>query len=214
MKNSNLLKRKNDTSGCAGANLTLVVAAARIPAFFELLGHGVLLEVRTGCSVRQLLGKQLGLDEDYIEQRIQTVFLDARPVDDLDAAVVKAGATLSLSAAMPGLAGATLRRGGFYAAMRGSISHCKDRLPEKTATGRVTVKLFNMTARQLGPEFLKRGVWIKAAVLRDFFARRSRQIQPACSRAELDGQAIALPELSKADLGVNPVYLQVTAVME
>jgi len=44
-----------------------------------------------------------GLDEDYVTQRISTIFLDGKPVDDIDTLLVRDGAVLSLSAAMPGL---------------------------------------------------------------------------------------------------------------
>lgn len=42
------------------------------------------------------LERQLQLDRQFIEDYIQTVFLDGKPVDDLDRAFVKDGCTLAL----------------------------------------------------------------------------------------------------------------------
>jgi hypothetical protein len=90
-----------------------------IPRFFQLLQQGFAVKVQAGCSVKTLLCEQLGLSPEYLEERIQTIFLDGRPVDDVNSAIIEDGSTLALSAAMPGLAGATLRKGGYYAPMRG-----------------------------------------------------------------------------------------------
>ena len=49
--------------------------------------------------------------------------LDGKPVDDIGAALVQDGSTLALSAAMPGLVGATLRRGGAYSSFRSAITY-------------------------------------------------------------------------------------------
>ncbi len=125
-----------------------------------LFGRGVKVSVETGVSIRELLCGQLGIDEAYLEGRIQTVFLNGRPVDDVGTARVADGDVLSLSAAMPGLMGATLRRGGPLAAMRESISYADSQKKEGSARGIVKIKLFNMVARELGPGFLRRGVLV------------------------------------------------------
>ncbi|MCP4349944.1 MAG: endonuclease/exonuclease/phosphatase family protein [Desulfobacterales bacterium] len=63
-----------------------------------------MLKVQVGCSIRSLLCKQTDVASDYVDERISTVFLDGKPVDDVDSAIVKNGSVLALSAAMPGLA--------------------------------------------------------------------------------------------------------------
>lgn len=76
-----------------------------------------------GCFFRCLLWTRLalyasfwkgvlGLPHFYVEERIQTLLLNGLAVDDPDTAVLESGARLALSAAMPGVLGATLRRGG------------------------------------------------------------------------------------------------------
>ena len=115
--------------------LSLVVNAKLVPLFFQLLGHGFMVNVQTGTSVKELLCNQLGIHEDYLAQRIQTIFLNAKVVDDVNSAIVDRDATLALSGAMPGLVGAILRSGGFYAPMRSQISHEKTPSSRKSKIG-------------------------------------------------------------------------------
>ena len=73
--------------------LTLIVNARVVPLFFQLLGHGFYVNVQTGCSVKELLCNQLGIHEDYLAQRIQTIFLNAKVVDDVKSAIKEIGPT-------------------------------------------------------------------------------------------------------------------------
>ena len=138
----------------------LEVDAAHLPPFFSLLEKGVVLAAVTGCTLREFLCGQLGISRDYLDGRVQTLFLDARPVDDVDAAVVRDGCTIALSAAMPGLLGATMRKGGRYAAFRKDISQHTEERQAGATSERLTVKMFNMWARELGAGLLERGVEI------------------------------------------------------
>jgi hypothetical protein len=115
--------------------------------------------------IRELLHDSLGLTDEYIETRIQTVFLDGKPVDDIDGALIRDGSTLALAPAMPGLMGAMLRRGGFYAPMRSGITHRGDAGAQGLGQGRITVKLFGMALRELGPQVLERGIEVDAGDL-------------------------------------------------
>ena len=65
----------------------------------------------------------LGLSPEYVDKRIQTLFLNGKAIDNPDTALLKEDSTLALSAAMPGLLGATLRKGSYYARMRNEISY-------------------------------------------------------------------------------------------
>lgn len=166
----------------------LEVNAANLPPFFSLLEKGVVLPATTGCTLREFLCGQLGLSQAYLDQRIQTLFLDARPVDDVDTAVIRDGCTLALSAAMPGLLGATMRKGGRYAAFRRDISQQSDAKRAGAASGRVTVKAFNMVARELGGQLLERGVEIHGRALQQIVERIHAVSPGAVVKARLDGQ--------------------------
>ena len=93
-----------------------------MPLMGQLFGKGVGINAETGCTVKQLLCDQVGIAADYLSDRVQTIFLNGRPVDDEAKAVVHNGDVLALSAAMPGLVGTILRKGGHLAAMRASLS--------------------------------------------------------------------------------------------
>ncbi|MFC1488720.1 hypothetical protein ACFL6B_02610 [Thermodesulfobacteriota bacterium] len=190
--------------------LFLTVEKDRVPVFFPLLGTGFTLKIKVGCSVRELLCDQLGLSADYLENRLQTIFLDGKTVDDVKVAVVQEGATLALSAAMPGLAGATLRRGGAYAAMRHQITHQKKLEKEMVKEGTIQVKLFNLVTRDIGPMFLEQGIWISGDRLHNFFQKAPAHFWTGCSAAEIDGIYREVDKLSHVDWEHQEVFLKLT----
>lgn len=132
---------------------------ADLALLIPLLQQGVQIEIENDSSLEDLLCRQWGLARDYVLGRISTLFLDGRPVDDIETARIAHGARLALSCAMPGLIGATMRRGGILAPFRSGISH---RQNQKTAVTNqrawITVKLFNMLTRELGPVLLAQGI--------------------------------------------------------
>jgi hypothetical protein len=145
--------------------LCITVPADRISCFFPLLQKGFAIDVPLGRPIRFLLRDVLGLPDEYIEARIQTVFLDGKPVDDIDTALVRDGSTLALAPAMPGLMGAMLRRGGHLAVMRSGITHRDDTVTQRSGEGRIIVKLFGMALQELGPQLLARGIGVDAGDL-------------------------------------------------
>ncbi|MCU0561522.1 MAG: hypothetical protein MUD16_15185 [Desulfobacterales bacterium] len=171
--------------------LRLRVAAGGLARFLPLLGQGVRVTGASGASAEQFIRRELAIAADYLNERIQTVFLDGKAIDDLGAAEVGDGSTLALSAAMPGLAGAVLRRGGAYAAMRRQISHEGRGAAAGGGTVRVRVKLFNLVARELGPDLLTRGVWVSAADLRGFLDRLGAGLGSICRAAQWQGRPVA-----------------------
>ncbi|HXE98541.1 MAG TPA: hypothetical protein VN642_19215, partial [Dongiaceae bacterium] len=74
---------------------------------------------------------------------------------------------VTLSAAMPGLVGATMRRGGFYAALRRGISHAAESKTAAGECGTVRLKLFNLLLTELGPLVLARGIILEQGELKD-----------------------------------------------
>ena len=133
--------------------------------------NGVVLEVRVGVSMKELLCQQLDFPEDYVEQRIQTIFLNGRAMDDIAAVPVCDGDIIALSAAMPGLAGATLRRSGVYAVLRKNISGVDTHIRKTDhQNGSVTIKLFNDILKEFSVIFLKKGVGIPTAKLADLLS--------------------------------------------
>ena len=190
------------------AILCLTVKEELIPAFYVLLSQGFTVKVRVGCTMRELLQQQLGLSADYIEQRLQTIFLDGKAVDNIDTAVVRHGSTLALSAAMPGLAGATLRRGGAYAAMRSQISHGKSTLSKHIKEGELVLKLFNLVALELGPWFLKQGIRIRGKHIENFFMKVPDYFWIGCRAAEIDGKPRKVEKIGGMEWRHRQVFLK------
>ena len=179
------------------------------PCFTPLFSRGVRVSACLECSLKDLMCRQIGLTEDYLENRVQTVFLNGHPVDDVNRATVGEGATVALSAAMPGLAGAVLRKGGALAALRKDITYRNDAAARETCEGRVIVKLFNMTTREVGPLLLARGIWMEGPELREVFDRCEDLFRKGCRRTILDNSPIGLDELRSRIKDGDTLFLQV-----
>lgn len=132
--------------------------ASRLTALF---GEGVGVVTETGIALIAFLCDQLQIDHDYIDQRVQTIFVNSKAVDRMEEVYLDAGDVIALSAAMPGLAGATLRKGGILAGFRQTISHAGggSRSGEQRKA-LVKLKLFNLVARELAGQLLQKGVWV------------------------------------------------------
>ncbi|MFH2219366.1 MAG: hypothetical protein ABII68_06875 [Pseudomonadota bacterium] len=192
--------------------LCLTVEKGRVPFFFPLLARGFTVKTRVGCSVKELICRHLGLSADYLEQRLQTIFLDGKAVDDTETAVVRQGATLALSTAMPGLAGATLRRGSAYAAMRNQITHQKNANDERSKDGTICLKLFNLVAEDIGQLFLSQGIWISGKYFQDLFRGAPGPIFSGCRSVEMDGVRIEAEALVSTDWEQTRIFLKINAV--
>jgi hypothetical protein len=176
-------------AGAAG-RLRITVPADRVPCFFPLLQKGFALGVPVGMPIRELLHDSFGLTDEYIEERIQTVFLDGKPVDDIDTALIRDGATLALAPAMPGLMGAMLRRGGYYSPMRSGITHRANAAPQGIGEGRIVMKLFGMALRELGPKLLERGIEVNAGDLAQIVGKLPDNCREGLGDQEgIEGQA-------------------------
>lgn len=167
--------------------LHLTVDEDRIPLFSPLLTKGFMVKTKVGCSVKAVICRHLGLGADYMEHRIQTIFLDGKAVDNVEDTVVDQGATLALSAAMPGLAGATLRRGGAYAAMRRQITHKGCPRNPIVKDGTIVLKLFNLVAKDIGPMFFTRGIWVNGEDIQRIFRKAPQDFREGCHAVQIDG---------------------------
>lgn len=147
-------------------NISLIVDSSSVKEFYVLLQAGFAIKCLVGTSIENLLYDQLKLNPQLVEEKISTIFLSGKPVDDIAAATLQDGSTLALSGAMPGLVGATLRRKSPLASFRQSISAHRDSKNFKQSEGHVQIKLFNILLEELGTFFLGKGIFIK----KDMFA--------------------------------------------
>lgn len=177
----------------AGASVSLAPDAAGLGRLVTLLSRGAFVRFVAGGSVRTLVVEQFGVSAAYLEKEIKIVFLDSSPVDDLDGTVVRDGATMALSAAMPGLVGMAMRRDG-PSWLRASITHHESGEARVVADGVLVLKLFNQVMEDLGERFFARGVYVSAAKLAAFLDRLDDRFWRACP-AELGGRPLGPPDL-------------------
>lgn len=179
------------------AQIALSMGRENLIDFFPIMQEGFHVPAQVPCTVRDILSDQFGLSNEYISERITTIFIDGKAIDSLDDSLIRNNSTIALSAAMPGVVGATMRRGSYYAAMRGAIT-CTDRgKADVGREGMVCVKLFNMLLTELGPEFLNKGIVMTAAHLSDFFLQRPDSFWQGCREALINGEHVTPTSLKQ-----------------
>jgi hypothetical protein len=192
--------------------IMFIVDEPIVAHFFLLLQQGVTIRSRVGCSFASFLREEIGADFETIK-KIQSVILDGKPVDDLESAMIKDGSVLALSAAMPGLVGATLRRGGAYSSFRSTITYHETGHECVQGRGLVQIKIFNLLMAKLGPTLLQKGVIIKSEDFIRFAAEQSEEFWLGCRRVSLDGEPLDAIELIDATWlsGKEKVFLSVVS---
>jgi hypothetical protein len=186
--------------GGAVSHISLTMGQELFVEFFPILQQGFGIMALVPCTIKDLLCDQLGLSHAYVSERITTIFLDGKATDSIDEAIVKEGSTIALSAAMPGVVGATMRRGSFYASMRSAITCTDNGNTGACREGMIRVKLFNLLLTDLGPEFLNRGVIMTPSDLADFFLHKPDFNWQGCNEAFIDGKPVAPTCLKRSDL--------------
>jgi len=157
--------------------------------FMGELQRGFCMEARAG-TVYEFLAETCRMSDEYIAEKIKTVFINGGPVDDIYNTEIKEGDTCAVSGAMPGLVGAMMRMGSPYASMRESITV----KPGKSAlSGRsifVKLKLFNMVLSEKGPCFLAGGILLERERVNDLFVNHGGEIFPRCREVLINGSAV------------------------
>lgn len=180
-----------------------------IAAFFPLLQKGFYVDIATD-NLQKLLCRICDIEPGEVRHRIQTVFLNGKPVDDMETVVVQDGDCLALSAAMPGLVGATMRSGGVLAGFRHSISHRPRQTRSKGRSGILLIKLFNLLIKDIGPRLLRQGILVGPDDLRDLLALEVNRGN--CKTAHWNAHTIDADALAEIDWPEGPglIHLKVT----
>lgn len=187
----------------------LNMSTGTLKQFSSILGRGVKIPVRTGHTIKDVLCGQIGISEDYLDQRIQTIFHNGKSVDDVESAMVKDGSVVALSAAMPGLMGATLRKGGFFSPMRSQISHQKEETGPPETDGTITLKLFNLLVGELGALVLGNGVFMETDVFQDFLNRQRAVLLSGIQSVRIDGTPCRPEDLPGIMIKTEAIFLQI-----
>jgi hypothetical protein len=175
--------------------ITLFLNADDYSAFWALLSYGSKIEVTVGCSLFEVLVRQIGISENYLNEKVQTVFLNGKVVDDFFDETVKNDSVIALSAAMPGLAGAVFRKGGILSSMRSGQAVIIASAVVSKQKGEVTLKLFNMVASDLGSDFFKKGICIKGKDFIRYVHWKQSHLESICRRLEIDGRRYEIGDL-------------------
>ena len=193
-------------------DLSLTAEPKLFEKFLQHLQKGVKVTARIGPTVRSFLCDDLGLSPEYAESRIQTLFLNGKAVDSLDNNYLKENSTIALSAAMPGLLGATLRKGGYYSSMRKEIS-CQDHNGRTAVhTGFVLLKLFNLLIPEIGSSILERGIWFKREELEGLLKELPVDALSHCVEARVNDQSVNPMSLKGKNWGNEMILLQVKSI--
>ncbi len=181
--------------------------------FAGLLQQGFYININSGQSVKQVLCGALGFDSEYITQRIKTIFYNSKPVDHIETALVQPGSTLALSAAMPGLAGATFRSGGALSPFRSGISYQPETpVADAASSGLIRVKLFNLLVPEVGPGLLQRGIIMEGQVLDAFFKNQDAQFWENCGSLLQNDQPVNIQQLTEDDSAVEATLVELRVI--
>lgn len=171
-------------------NLFLELRSSLIHSFYIILQSGFFIKCRAGISVQALLCDNFGLHPGYVNERVTTVFLDGSCVDNLERAFIKKGSIVSFSSAMPGLAGATMRRGSIYTSLRSAITYNENANVRNDADVMVKIKIFNLLIDELGQVFLQKGIFLKESDIIEFLKGQNKVFWDGCSSIVVDGTKI------------------------
>lgn len=187
-------------------SLRIIASAQNLAGLAALAREGLSVNIAAGRSLRQTLTDDLGLGAECVECRIQTIFLDGSPVDDIDTDHARPGSALALAGALPGVAGICMQRGSRIGVFREGITHQSQDLPASQQSLRITLKLFNVIAEECLAQVLSRGAEVRAGRLAELLDANPEAL--AHARLELDGQDISRQDLANALRGgTSPLLL-------
>ncbi len=187
----------------------LLLVKEEVPAgFTTLLQSGIFLEIRQGETIGDLLTSLPDFTMEYARQRIQTIFLNGLPADDLDQQLWGKKAVIAISAAMPGLAGAIFRKGGMHASLRTETAGKLSGNVENTQPLQIRLKLFNMIAAERGLAILAHGCVLQSAVVEKFFSYRP-PLFAAVNEIVLDGNPADAQELTNSLQSQDMIQLSI-----
>ena len=173
------------------------VSSQAIVSWNHLLREGVDIEVQAGRSVQDLLLRELNIPWDTVRDLIKTIFLNQKPVDDLQTTVPHQ-AQLTLSGAMPGFLGACMRINSPYASMRESISNSQTGQTNNDISGSkaiVRLKLFNVLVPELGPLVLQKGILLTRQRFADHLKNLSNDFWKSCHQIKFNQNSFP-PDIS------------------
>jgi hypothetical protein len=167
------------------STMSLELGEEQLATLFLLLQNGFFIEACVGCSIKDFFSERLGLSPEYIQKRIQGIFLDGKPADHIETAIIRDGARLTISGTMPGLAGMALKSGPL-AVFRHGITHRETGDYSYSGDGFVHFKLLNLLMKDMGPQLFKNGIYIRSSDLAGYLATLPAEFWQACKSVTVD----------------------------
>ncbi len=193
--------------------VSLLVSPAVLPRFTTLLQNGIFLEVPQGTTICDMLLTLPGFTAEYIRNRVETVFLDGLPADNMGQKLFGKATVLALSAAMPGLAGAIFRKGGVHASLRTESATEHEGISTIKAPVQIRLKLFNIIAVERGALLLSEGCRFSASALIKFLSYRPPLLK-GILQLSVNEQTVS-PDMLADKLPMNDrIHLQVRSTNE
>lgn len=159
-------------------HITLQVAENDRAFFATLLQSGAEYPAIQGQSLGDFISSLPEFTWNYLENSVQTIFLDGMPADDIKLkCFTKPRHTLALSAAMPGLVGAILKRNSLHVSLR--TTTVDDSVADIGAPSIVRLKIFNSIAQERGPRLLLEGASFPTERLYKTFSLRQNLLKKA-----------------------------------
>lgn len=175
--------------------LQLTVSPGKLIFHTTLLQAGVEYEIAARTPLLDFLCTCPGFSRQYIEDVVQTIFVDGNAVDDLEMPLTECRQTVALSAAMPGLAGAIFRKNSLHSSLRTPQQDRETTGENRQDTIQITLKLFNKILRDRGVLLLQSGVTLSSAAFLSFMRKRP-ELEETILSATLDQQRIHMAELA------------------
>ncbi len=188
--------------------LTLHVPADAMDGFTTLLQNGIEIDVKPATSVGELLASLNGFTPQYIAERVETIFLNGFPVDNPAMLISGSHPVLAISAAMPGLAGAIFRKNSFHAPLRTSCGKNDEKKKQANGTIPVSLKLFNMVAKEKGEALLAGGCLFNTEALLKTIRYRP-QLFTQVLQCTCNNRTITMDYLPYCLIGENRILLKV-----
>jgi hypothetical protein len=206
--NNRIVKQNVSTS------LRLTISSIEESRFSGIIQKGFGFNTLVGVSIKTFLCDFVALDPRYIQERISTIFLDGMAVDNIEEAIILEGSILALSSAMPGLAGATLRRDGIYASLRESITYKEKASNCRIKEGIIILKLFNLLIDDIGHLFLQKGIIVKSRELQSFFVKQPDSFWRNCIDIILNGRPMDHEALLARGLLIQREEVELTVLID
>lgn len=151
------------------ANFDIKTNSKTLSSFATILQAGIIIPIHAETTFADLILSIPGFTQKYIEETVQTIFVNAVPIDNIHQCIIP-GSVIALSAAMPGLAGAIFRREGMHGSLRSRRDVQFDQ--KKDNKNFVTVKIFNSIALDRAEDIFGAGILLNIKSVCDFFTRR------------------------------------------